>query len=186
MKSSRSEHTTLSSSELLQKNSSLLQVLLSDNKSNPSDHKDSSKSMNTSNRILQLLKLIYHFISKYFPKLMTLLLGFVFVKLYISKVFPSFHGWWKFTNNDSSEENSSQYHLGGMISHTSQNPYTFPSHNDTINQVKMEFYGHYVNPITGLPSFPDYMTRDEMQLEELRRMDGTNDWMQRNTSTRQR
>ncbi|KAG2379068.1 hypothetical protein C9374_007706 [Naegleria lovaniensis] len=146
------------------------------------EHPQSESTSHTTSQLLSILKLIYHFITKYFPKLITLVFGLVFIKLYISKLFPSFQVWRNFSNNFSSE-NSSPHHHGGMISHTSQNPYYnfIPSNsNDIAHEVKMELYGHYVNPITGLPSFPDYITQDEMQLEELRRMDGTNDWM--NTS----
>ncbi|EFC47286.1 predicted protein [Naegleria gruberi] len=70
----------------------------------------------------------------------------------------------------------------GMITHKTPNrPYSFAlseNENRTIaQQQQMEYYGHYVNPITGLPSFPDYITQEDRQLEELRRMDGTNRWM---------
>ena len=119
---------------------------------------------------------IWQFIMKGIPKLFVLVMAWIFIKQFYLKVVPK-------RRKKQSTNNTMVSSHNGMIQHVTANPYQtnpFANQDELAYQQKVEYYGRYINPITGLPSFPDYMTQDERQLEEIRRMDGTNRWMTNN------
>ena len=118
---------------------------------------------------------IWQFIMKGIPKLFVLVMAWIFIKQFYLKVVPK--------RRKKQSNNTTVSSHNGMIQHVTTNPYQkypFANQDELAYQQKAEYYGRYINPITGLPSFPDYMTQDERQLEEIRRMDGTNRWMTNN------